>query len=311
MDKIYDVIIIGGGPAGLSTALYAGRSKLSVLIIERGNIGGLITTSNDIENYPGSIIGDSGSSLTERMREQAVSFGAEIILDEIVSVDVSRKIKTIKGNISEYQCRCIVVASGGLPKTLGCKGELEHLGMGVSYCATCDGAFFNGLEVFVIGGGSSAVEEAIFLTRYARKVTIIHRRKEFRAEKLLVDQAQSNSKISFILDSVVEEIGGDGPTSKLKIRNVITNEITDIVADEKDGYFGVFIFSGYSPNSKLWDGILELSEGGYIRTDRDMKTNEEGIFAAGDVTEKTVRQVVTAVSDGSIAALSALKYLEG
>jgi thioredoxin reductase (NADPH) len=310
MSKIYDVIIIGGGPAGLSAGLYTGRSKLSALLIERGNIGGLITTTNDIENYPGTIDGDSGTTLTERMKEQTLKFGCEIVIDEINSVDLSSELKVLKGNNGEYLGKSIIVASGGLPRLLGCIGELNHVGMGVSYCATCDGAFFEGLETFVVGGGSSAIEEAIFLTRFARKVTIIHRRKEFRAEKILIEKAMKNPKISFILDTVIEEIIGDGPVNELRLKNVITGETNSIKADEKDGYFGVFVFTGYTANSKLWEGIVDLTAEGYIKTNPAMETSVHGIFAAGDVIEKSLRQVVTAVSDGAIAAMSVLKYLE-
>lgn len=310
MSKIYDVIIIGGGPAGLSAALYTGRSKLSTLLIERGNIGGLITTTHDIENYPGSIKGDSGTTLTERMKKQALQFGSEIVIDEINSVDLSSDLKILKGNSGEYLCKSIIIASGGLPRSLGSEGELSHVGMGVSYCATCDGAFFEGLETFVVGGGSSAIEEAIYLTRFARKVTIIHRRKEFRAEKILIEKAMSNPKISFILDTVIEEIIGDGPVNEIALKNVITGEKNSIKANEKDGYFGVFIFAGYVANSKLWEGILSLTTEGYIKTNQAMETSIHGIFAAGDVIDKNLRQVVTAVSDGAIAAMSALKYMD-
>lgn len=310
MNNIYDVIIIGGGPAGLSAAIYAGRSKLSTLVIERGNIGGLITTTNDIENYPGSIEGDSGNSLTERMKMQALQFGSEIVLDEIISVDISSEVKEINGNKGIYKGKAIIVASGGLPRILGCTGEQSHIGMGVSYCATCDGAFFNGLETFVVGGGSSAIEEAIFLTRFARKVTIIHRRKEFRAEKILIDKAISNPKIFFILDSIVDEIKGDGPVDEIIIKNLVTEEKSSIKADPKDGYFGVFVFTGYVPNSKIWDGLIQMTPEGYIITGKNMESNAPGIFAAGDVIEKSLRQVVTAVSDGAIAAVAASKYLD-
>ncbi|MEI8216861.1 MAG: thioredoxin-disulfide reductase [Eubacteriales bacterium] len=310
MSGIYDVIIIGGGPAGLSAALYAGRARLKTLLVEKGNIGGLITITNDIENYPGSIKGDSGNTLTERMREQAISFGCEIVIDEIESVDVSKEIKLLIGGKDRYEGKSVIIASGGTPRLLGCMGEQEHIGMGVSYCATCDGPLFGGLEVYVIGGGSSAIEEAIFLTRYARKVTIIHRRKEFRAEKILMDKALKNPKIHFLLDTVVREIKGDGPTNELILRNTETGEIISVHADENDGYFGVFIFTGYTPASKLWDGILSLTSEKYIITNNEMETSIKGIYAAGDVVEKVLRQVVTAASDGVIAAFSASKYID-
>jgi len=310
MDRIYDTIVLGGGPAGLSAAMYAGRAKIDVLVIEKGNIGGMITSTHNIENYPGGVKGDSGLSLTERMREQAQYFGASIVLDDIVSADVSGEIKILKSYNNEYRAKTVIVASGAYPKTLGCQGEMEHVGMGVSYCATCDGAFFTGLDIYVVGGGDAALEEGVFLTRFGRKVRIIHRRNEFRAEKCIVDKASANEKIEFILDSVVDEIKGEGPVDEIVVRNVKTGKITNYKADPADGMFGVFIFAGYSPNSGIWKGLLQLDDKGNIVTDAEMRTNVPGVYAAGDVRQKSLRQVVTAVADGAIAAVEAAGYLE-
>ncbi len=310
MGKMHDIIILGGGPAGLSAALYAGRAKADVLIIEKGNIGGQITSTHSIENYPGGIKGDSGSSLTERMREQATEFGTEIVLDDIISADVSGDIKIMKSYNNEYAAKAVIIAAGAYPRQLGCKGESEHIGMGVSYCATCDGAFFTDLEVYVVGGGDAALEEGVFLTRFARKVTIIHRRDEFRAEKCVIDKAKANEKVHFMLDSVIEEIKGDGPVDEIIVKNVKTGEITSCKADPKDGMFGVFIFTGYNPNSEIWKDSISLDEKGYIITDLDMKTNIPGVYAAGDIRQKSLRQVVTATADGAIAGVNASAYIE-
>ncbi len=310
MEKVYDIIILGGGPAGLSAGLYAGRARAETLIIEKGNVGGLITSTHNIENYPGGLKGDSGSSLTQRMKEQVEEFGVQIVLDDIISVDIAGKIKTLKSYNKEYKAKTIIAAPGALPKLLGCKGELEHIGMGVSYCATCDGAFFSGLEVFVVGGGDAALEEGVYLTKFARKVTIIHRRDEFRAEKCIVEKAQKNQKVEFILDSIIEEIKGEGPVDEILIKNVKTGEIISRKADAGDGMFGVFIYTGYKPNSTIWQGHIDLDDKGYILTDGEMKTSAEGIFAAGDVRQKTLRQVVTAVADGAIAAVAASGFID-
>ena len=310
MEKIYDIIILGGGPAGLSAGLYAGRAKADVLIIEKGNIGGQITSTHSIENYPGGIKGDSGIFLTERMGEQVEGFGTKVFLDDIVSVDIAEDIKVLKSYNNTYKAKSVIIASGAYPRQLGCKGENEHVGMGVSYCATCDGAFFNGLEVYVVGGGDAALEEGVYLTRFARQVTIIHRRDAFRAEKCVVEKAQANEKIRFMLDSVVEEIKGEGPVDEIIVKNVKTGERTSCKADPDEGMFGVFVFTGYHPNSGIWKDAIELDESGYIKTDVDMKTSAPGIFAAGDVRQKSLRQVVTAAADGAIAGVNAAAYIE-
>lgn len=306
---IYDVIIIGAGPAGLAAGLYASRARLNTLIIEKEGDGGQIATTDEVANYPGSIENASGPSLVARMVEQVNEFGAKKISDEIKSVDFSGKIKVLKGAKEEYQAKSVIIATGAVPRPIGCPGEKELVGRGVSYCATCDAAFFEELEVFVMGGGDTAVEEAMYLAKFARKVTIIHRRDELRAAKSIQEKAFKHDKLEFIWDSVITEIKGDGILESMVIKNLKTGEEKEIFADEEDGTFGVFPFIGYLPATKLFDGIIDI-EDGYIRTDEDMKTNIDGVFAAGDVRVKSLRQVVTATADGAIAAVQAEKYID-
>ncbi|MCB5559874.1 thioredoxin-disulfide reductase [Anaerosalibacter bizertensis] len=305
---MYDVIIIGAGPAGLSAGLYASRSRLKTLIIEKEKPGGQIVTTNEVENYPGSIENSSGPSLTARMVQQADEFGAERIIDTVLEVNLDDKIKTIKGEKNEYKAKAVIIATGAVPRPIGIPGEKELTGKGVSYCATCDGAFFTDLEVYVVGGGDAAVEEAIFLTKFARKVTIIHRRDELRAVKSIQEKAFKNEKIDFMWDSVVKEIKGDGLVSSMVVENTKTGEQTEVVADEDDGMFGIFVFIGYLPATEIFEGKVNM-ENGYIPTDAEMRTNVDGVFAAGDCRVKTVRQVVTATGDGAIAAIQAEKYI--
>ena len=311
MDHIYDVIILGAGPAGLSAGLYAGRSRLDTLIIEKGQAGGQIINTDEIENYPGQIVeGETGVSLARRMYEQTEQFGAEHVRDTITNAELSGDIKVLTGEKDTYQAKNIIIATGAYARPIGCKGEKEFMGKGVSYCATCDANFFEDFEVFVVGGGDSAVEEAMYLTKFARKVTIIHRRDELRAAKSIQEKAFKNEKLHFMWDSVVEEVGGEGILSWMKVKNVKTGEVTTIEADEEDGMFGVFGFIGTLPSTKIFEGTpLQLDERGYIPTDVDMHTNIPGVFAAGDVRVKSLRQVVTAAADGAIAATQCEKYL--
>ena len=309
MSKIYDVIILGGGPAGLTAGLYAGRSRLSTLIIEKGQDGGQIAITDEIENYPGQMVeGESGPSLIARMTEQAKKFGAERCTDVIKSVELEGEVKKLTGLKGEYQAKCVIIATGAFPKPIGCENEGRFTGKGISFCATCDASFFEDFEVYVVGGGDSAVEEAMYLTKFARKVTIIHRRDELRAAKSIQEKAFANPKIAFMWDSVVVRVDGDDLLSSMTVKNVKTGELTVVEADEEDGLFGLFGFIGYNPNSKLFEGMLEM-ENGYIRTDDNMHTNIPGVFAAGDIRVKSLRQVVTAVADGAIAAMQAEHYI--
>ena len=311
MSKVYDVIVLGAGPAGLAAGLYAGRSRLSTLVIEKGKDGGQIAITDDIENYPGQIVeGESGPSLIARMTQQCEKFGVERASDVINEVHLDGDIKVLKSAKAEYQSKTVIIATGAFARPIGCQGEKEFMGKGVSYCATCDANFFEDFEVYVVGGGDSAVEEAMYLTKFARKVTIIHRRDELRAAKSIQEKAFKNEKLHFMWDTVVEEVGGDGILSEMTVKNVKTGELTKIVADEDDGMFGVFGFIGTLPNSKIYEGTgLEMDERGYIPTDADMHTNIPGVFAAGDIRVKSLRQVVTAAADGAIAATQAEKYI--
>lgn len=308
--RAYDVVIIGAGPAGLAAGLYAGRARLNTLIVEREKDGGQIVITNEIENYPGCVEEETGPSLIERMVKQTRDFGVEKVLDTIVDVSLDGDIKILKGQHDTYSAKAVIIATGAHPVPIGCKGEREFSGKGVSYCATCDAAFFEDFEVYVVGGGDSAVEEALYLTKFARKVTIIHRRDELRAAKSIQEKAFANDKIAFLWDCVVEEISGDGLVESMTVKNTKTGQTTEIRADEEDGTFGIFVFIGFQPNSALFKGKVAMNERGYIVTDPDMKTNIPGVFAAGDIREKSLRQVVTAAADGAIAAVQAGKYIE-
>lgn len=309
MSKIYDVIVLGAGPAGLAAGLYAGRSRLSTLIIEKGQDGGQIAITDEIENYPGQIVeGESGRSLIARMTEQAKKFGAERCSDVIKSVELNGDVKKLVGAKGEYEAKCVIIATGAFPKPIGCENEGKFTGKGISFCATCDASFFEDFEVYVVGGGDSAVEEAMYLTKFARKVTIIHRRNELRAAKSIQEKAFKNPKLHFMWDTVVTRVDGDELLSSMTVKNVKTGELTTINADEEDGLFGLFGFIGYNPNSQLFEGMLDM-ENGYIKTDENMHTSIPGVFAAGDIRVKSLRQVVTAAADGAIAAMQAEHYI--
>lgn len=311
MEKVYDVIVLGAGPGGLAAGLYAGRSRLSTLIIEKGQDGGQIARTDEIENYPGQRVDieESGPSLIARMTAQCEHFGCERVTDTIKEVELQGDVKRIVTAKGEYFAKVVIIATGANSRPIGCKNEAEFVGKGISFCATCDANFFEDFEVFVVGGGDSAVEEAMYLTKYARKVTLIHRRDELRAAKSIQEKAFKNEKMNFIWDTVVEEVNGpEGILSEMTLRNVKTDELTTIVADEDDGLFGLFGFIGMLPTSELFEGQIDM-ERGYIVTDEDMKTNIPGVFAVGDIRKKFLRQVVTAAADGAIAAMQAEKYL--
>ena len=309
MENIYDVAIIGAGPAGLAAGLYAGRATLKTIVIEKAKTGGQIATTEEVANVPSSIRDASGPSLIARAVEQVDEFGAERVFDEIKEVELEDKIKVLKGKKETYKAKAVIVATGAKPRLLGIPGEKELTGKGVSYCATCDGAFFEEMEVFVVGGGDSAVEEAMFLTKFARKVTILSRDPELTCAKSIQEKVFKNDKVEIMWNTEIKELKGDGILEAMTLENRETGERTEYVADEEDGTFGVFVFIGYQPQSELIKDVLD-TEWGYIKTDENMNTNIPGVFAAGDVRVKTLRQVVTANADGALAAVQAEKYIE-
>ncbi len=309
MDKVYDIIVLGAGPAGLAAASYAGRARMDTLLIEGTKDGGQIVITNEIENYPGSLEEESGPSLIARMTKQVEKFGADRVTDTIVDVELEGKVKHLKGNHGDYYAKAVVIATGASPRPIGCPGEKEFTGKGVSYCATCDANFFEDFEVYVVGGGDSAVEEAMYLTKFARKVTLVHRRDELRAAKSIQEKAVANPKMAFMWNTTIEEIKGDGVVTSMIVKDTKTGETREIEADEEDGTFGIFVFVGFDPKSQLFEGKLEM-ENRYIVTDKYMHTSVPGVFAAGDVIVKHLRQVVTACGDGAVAATEAQHYVE-
>lgn len=309
MDKVYDIIVLGAGPAGLTAASYAGRARMDTLLIEGTKDGGQIVITNEIENYPGSLEEESGPSLIARMTKQVEKFGADRVTDTIVDVELEGKVKHLKGNHGDYYAKAVVIATGASPRPIGCPGEKEFTGKGVSYCATCDANFFEDFEVYVVGGGDSAVEEAMYLTKFARKVTLVHRRDELRAAKSIQEKAFANPKMAFMWNTTIEEIKGDGVVTSMIVKDTKTGETREIEADEEDGTFGIFVFVGFDPKSQLFEGKLEM-ENRYIVTDKYMHTSVPGVFAAGDVIVKHLRQVVTACGDGAVAATEAQHYVE-
>ena len=309
MDKVYDIIVLGAGPAGLAAASYAGRARMDTLLIEGTKDGGQIVITNEIENYPGSLEEESGPSLIARMTKQVEKFGADRVTDTIVDVELEGQVKHLKGNHGDYYAKAVVIATGASPRPIGCPGEKEFTGKGVSYCATCDANFFEDFEVYVVGGGDSAVEEAMYLTKFARKVTLVHRRDELRAAKSIQEKAFANPKMAFMWNTTIEEIKGDGVVTSMIVKDTKTGETREIEADEEDGTFGIFVFVGFDPKSQLFEGKLEM-ENRYIVTDKYMHTSVPGVFAAGDVIVKHLRQVVTACGDGAVAATEAQHYVE-
>ncbi|MBU3112825.1 thioredoxin-disulfide reductase [Clostridium lacusfryxellense] len=304
MEHIYDTIIIGGGPAGLSAGLYAARSKMDTLIIERAAFGGQVATTNEIDNYPGSIENCTGATLSVRMKEQAAEFGALFVSEEVVEVELEGDIKVVKCMRETYKAKTIIITTGAYPRLGGFKNEVELRGKGISYCATCDADFYEGLDIAVLGGGDSAISEAIYLTKFGETVTVIHRRDELRAAKSLQEKAFNNPKIKFIWDTVVEEAKGENGLEGLVLKNIKTGKVSDLKTD------GCFVFVGYLPVSELYKGKITMTSRGDIITDEEMKTNIPGVFVAGDIREKLLRQVITAAADGAIAATAAEHYIE-
>lgn len=310
MEKIYDLVILGAGPAGLSAGIYGGRSRLSTLIIEQGKDGGQIAITSSIENYPGQMLtGETGATLIARMTEQARLFGAERRSDTIKELSLREPVKRLIGNHDEYLAKSVIVATGAQHRPIGCINEEKFIGKGISFCATCDALFFEQMEVYVVGGGDAAVEEAVYLAKFARSVTIIHRRNELRAAQSIQDKAFATPNIHFMWESIVVEVGGDELLSTIIVKNVKTGELTTLHADLSDGFFGLFGFLGLLPNTELLAGSLDLDAKGYVKTDENMHTNIPGVFAAGDLRTKVLRQVVTAAADGAIAANEAQHYL--
>ena len=305
-DRLYDVAVIGGGPAGLTAAIYLARARYRVLVIEKERFGGQITITSDVVNYPG-VAKASGAELTETMRRQAESFGAEFLLAEAESIAADGDIKTVNTSRGSISCFGVLLAAGAHPRMVGFEGEEEFKGHGVAYCATCDGEFFTGKDVFVVGGGFAAAEESVFLTKYARHVTILIRGDDFSCARSAADEARNHEKITVLTNTEVESVSGDTALRLLRYRNTKTGEVTEYRPQEGDT-FGVFVFAGYEPATSLLSGIAELDERGYVVTDRNQKTSTDGIYAAGDVCVKNLRQVVTAVSDGAIAATELEKY---
>ncbi len=302
---VYDVIIIGGGPSGMTSAIYSSRARLKTLLIEKAGCGGQIAITDHLENYPGFEQGINGFELTVKMQTQATNFGTEFVYGEVVSLQLNDKIKkVVLSDNKEYSAKTIIISSGANFKKLGVKGEQEFIGKGVSYCATCDGPFFRNKEIAVVGGGDSALQEALYLTKFATKVNLIHRRNEFRATKILQEKVFEEQKINIIFDTVIEEISGKELLEQVKLKNVKTNTISQLSVN------GVFVFAGWIPNTSFLNNQIKLNEQGYIITDDKMNTSMEGVFACGDVREKTLRQVVTATGDGAIAAFSAQHYLK-
>ncbi|MDY2631798.1 MAG: FAD-dependent oxidoreductase [Clostridium sp.] len=307
-NNIYDLVIIGGGPAGLSAGLYAGRAKLKTLIIEKEHTGGQITTTAEVVNYPG-IVKTSGAEMTSQMRIQAENFGVKFQTADVTDVDFNGDVKTIKTNVGDIQGRSVIIATGASPRKLGFPGEIEYGGRGVAYCSTCDGEFFKGLEVLVIGAGFAAAEEAIYLTRFAKKVIIIAREPDFTCAKSIGDKVKANKNIEIRFNTEVVEAVGDDVLRSVKLINNVTKETSVYYPPKEDGTFGIFVFVGYQPQTDIFKNKVDMDKWGYILTDENMKTNVDGVYAAGDLRPKMLRQVVTAVADGAIAATDAEKYV--
>ena len=306
MKNFYDVVVIGGGPAGLTAAIYLARAKYRVVVVEKEKFGGQITITHEVVNYPG-VERTSGAELTETMRRQAESFGAEFLLAGVERLEMSGDVKTVYTDRGELKCFGVLLATGAHPRMVGFPGEAEFRGRGVAYCATCDGEFFTGKEVFVVGGGFAAAEEAVFLTKYASHVTILIRKDDFACAKSVADAARNHPKITVLTNTEVVDVTGDSTLRAIRYRNKLTGEVTERRAPEGSN-LGVFVFAGYAPATGLIKDLAELTPDGYVVTDRSLKTSVDGLYAAGDVCVKALRQVVTAVGDGALAATELEKY---
>ena len=304
--NLYDVAIIGGGPAGLTAALYLARACYRVIVLEKEKFGGQITITSEVVNYPGIEITD-GKTLTEKMRVQAQNFGAEFKLAEVTSINMDNDVKEIETTKGKIQCLGVLLATGAHPRMIGFEGEAEYKGHGVAYCATCDGEFFTGKDIFVIGGGFAAAEESVFLTKYAKHVTILVREEDFTCAKATADETKANKDITVLYNKEVVRVEGDGVLRSITWKDLVSGEETTHKVE--DDTFGVFVFAGYEPETSLVKGLAEIDERGYIITDKSQMTTREGLFAAGDVCIKPLRQVVTAVGDGALAATELEKYV--
>ena len=302
-EETYDVVIIGGGPAGLTAGIYAGRAQLKTVIVEKGLPGGQIAQTDEVENYPGFPEGISGPELASRMVRQAEKFGARIVMDEVLGLEKAEGGYLVRGYERNYRARAVIVATGASPRRRGVPGEDKFYGRGVSACATCDGFFYRDKEVVVVGGGDAAVEEGIFLTKFARKVTLVHRRDELRANKVAQKRAFQNPKMHFLFSHVVTEILGEDQVTGVRLKNLKTGEEYVYPTD------GVFVFIGHEPNTAFLKGVVELRPDGYIAVRDEVFTSEPGIFAAGDVADPIYRQLTTSVGAGTRAAMMAERYL--
>lgn len=307
MKNLYDVIVVGGGPAGLTAALYLARAKYRVLVLEKEQFGGQISITHEVVNYPG-IEKTSGKVLTDTMQKQAEAFGAEFILAEVTAFEFSGDIKTVRTNCGDYRCFGVLLATGAHPRSVGFKGEEEYKGRGVAYCATCDGEFFTGKDIYVVGGGYAAAEESVFLTKFARHVTILVRKDDFSCAASVADQAKNHEKITVLTNTVMEEVSGENGLNFARYKNTATGEVTEVNCPAGES-FGVFVFAGYAPATELVKGTVELNAQGYVVTDASQKTSVDGVYAAGDVCIKPLRQVVTATGDGALAATELEKYV--
>jgi thioredoxin reductase (NADPH) len=306
MSEIHDVIIIGGGPAGYTAALYAARANLRPLVFEGFAYGGQLMITSDVENYPGFVDGIMGPELMATMRKQAERFGAELVADDVTRVDFSEQPLKVYTGDEEHLARSVIVATGATARQIGLPSEQHLQGMGVSYCAVCDAAFFRAKDVIVVGGGDSAMEEASFLAKFATNVKLVHRRDEFRASRIMIDYARSKDNVEFITNSVVEEVlgAGEGKVTGVRLRDTVTGETQELPAD------GLFVAIGHDPTTGLFKGVLDMDDAGYLVTkDGSTATNIEGVFAAGDVVDHTYRQAVTAAGMGCMAALDAERWL--
>jgi len=300
----FDTVILGGGPAGLAAGIYAGRGNVKTAVVDLTMFGGQPSNYLEIENYPGFPL-SGGYDLMEKFEEHADKFGIEKFpCQEVVKIDLTSEIKTIEAQDTIFKAKTVIICTGAKPTKLNISGEKEFIGRGVSYCAVCDGAFYRGKTVCIVGGGNSAVEEGCYLTKFADKVYIVHRRDKLRADKIVQERAFKNPKIEFVWDTVPVEIKGDNSVTTFVVKNVKTEEISEIKTD------GIFPYIGFTPNINLFDGQLAQTPQGFIETDVNMQTSVEGVFAAGDVRNTPLRQVITAAADGAIAACSAVKYLE-